>query len=468
MRNYFQKKHIAFIFCKINGGRTLKRNVYIISFNQFLTTMADSLFFIVLYWFIYKQTDSAIYASLVTVIQFSIQAIVSPILGVFADRLDPRKTMQFSFLLMAALGVLFIPVYYFAQTYLIVFIYAVIAVHTCCMSLEFSAKNKLIPQFVHEKDIIKTNGYISSLGNGASLLGNSLGGIMLVAISLMGVMIIQSSLYVFAALSLVYLLQLHTFNARVNDLHTLGDSGVTSNHTEFKYTEESTEFSSRLSEESSEEVSSETSFTSRSSFMTELIEGFVMLRKNKAMFKLTLLSCVLNIAMLNASLLVVLVSDHYHGTSMEFGYFNAFGVLGSILMGLCINQISVKFKVNTLFTASLLLNGIATLLMGLFTSIPVGIFFYMLLMCATSVTRITFNSFLMICVEKQFRGRMMALTIALSAVIVPFIALLGGYLSDHAGVAWVYVLSGLWVVVWSIFPLVDKDLRAIHIAARNM
>jgi len=45
----------------------------------------------------------------------------------------------------------------------------------------------------------------------------------------------------------------------------------------------------------------------------------------------------------------------------------------------------------------------------------------MLVMWAAAVTHITFNSILIIGVEEQLRGKMMALTIALSAVILPLL-----------------------------------------------
>ncbi|MDI6535242.1 MFS transporter [Bacillus mycoides] len=395
--------------------------------NQFLTNLADSIFQVVLFWYVYHQTGSALSASLVTAISFTVQIFLSPLIGVFSDRFNPLNSMQLSFCLLGIVGILFTPIYFFFNSFIVIYIYLAIIIHTCCMMLEGTSKNRLIPLFVGEENVVKVNGYISSSSNTAALIGNSLGGGLLAIVSFAGVMFIHSGLYFLAAIMLLFLIKNEQFK----------------------------------------EKKEEKKKVNKNRFFNELLDGFKLLKDNRPLLKLIILSCVLNIAMLNSSLLVVLVSKHYQGSSATFGFFNMFGVLSSILVGLIIGKLTDKFRSSSLLTASLFINGTATVLMGVTHSTVLGIMLNMLVLSSGTILRITFNSFMIICVEDKFRGRIMSLAIAISAIIVPLISILGGYLSDHLGIGVVYILSGSWVIVWALFPLIDKDIRTVNLEAQQ-
>lgn len=420
----------------------MNKNISIITVNQFLTNLADSIFQIVLFWYIYHQTGSALSASLVTVVTFTIQIFLSPIIGVVSDRYNPKSTMHLSFSLLGVVGIIFAPIYFFFDSFIVIYIYIAIMIHTCCMILESSSKNRLIPLFVGEENVIKTNGYISSSSNVAALLGNSIGGILLTVLSFAGVMFIHSGLYFLASFMLLFLFKSKLNNSKMS-------------------TAEIKKFDEKFNKDKGDKVVKD------SQFFSELLDGFKLLKRNRPLLKLIILSCVLNISMLNSSLLVVLVSKHFQGSSTTFGLFSMFGVISSILIGLIIGKLTARFRVSLLFTAGLIISGLATVLMGLTQIVIIGIILNMLVLASTSILRITFNSFIILCVEDKFRGRVMSLAVALSAVIVPLVSLLGGYLSDKFGVEIVYILSGSWVFIWALFPLIDKDIRTINLESKQ-
>lgn len=418
----------------------MNRNISIITLNQFLTNTADSIFQIVLFWYIYHQTGSALSASLVTVVSFTVQIFLSPLIGVISDRFNPKSTMQLSFWILGIVGIIFAPIYIFFESFIVIYIYIAIMIHTCCMMLESSSKNRLIPQFVGEENVIKTNGYISSSSNVAALLGNSVGGFLLTILSFAGVMFLHSGLYFLAGFLLMFLFK----------------SKSMKNPAVLKNLEVKAE---RVNENKERK---------ESHFFSELLDGFKLLRRNQPLMKLIILSCVLNISMINSSLLVVLVSDQYQGSSTTFSLFSMFGVLSSILIGLVIGKLTARFRVSLLFTGGLIISGIATVVMGVTNIVVIGVILNMFVLASTTILRITFNSFIILCVEDEFRGRVMSLAVALSAIIVPVVSLLGGYLSDYFSVGIVYILSGSWVFIWALFPLFDKDIRTINLKSLQM
>lgn len=411
----------------------VNRNILIITINQFLTNLADSIFQIVLFWYVYHHTGSALSASLVTTISFSVQIFLSPIIGVFSDKLKPLNSMQLSFFILAVVGIIFAPVYFFFKSLIIIYIYVGVAIHSSCMILEISSKNRLIPIFVGEENVVKVNGYISSSGNVASLLGNLLGGGILTVLSFAGVMLIHSGLYLIAAITLMFLIKV----SLLEDI-----TGVEKNVNRYIQVK-------------------------KPHFFSDLFEGWKLLKSNRPLLKLIILSSVLNISMINSSQLVVLVSNQYKGSSAAYGLFSMFGVLSSILIGLVISKLTTRFKASLLFIAGLVISGTATAFMGLTHILAIGVILNMLVLASSSILRITFNSFMMIFVEDKFRGRMMSIAISLSAIIVPVVSVLGGYLSDHVGVGFVYILSGSWICIWALFPLFDKDIQAINFDKQN-
>ncbi|GLO64679.1 hypothetical protein [Oceanobacillus kimchii] len=67
------------------------RNMKVIVSNQFLTQLADSVYDIAIFWYVYEVSQSALLASIITALTFATQILVGPLLGTFADRFEPKR-----------------------------------------------------------------------------------------------------------------------------------------------------------------------------------------------------------------------------------------------------------------------------------------------------------------------------------------------------------------------------------------
>ncbi|MET3939125.1 DHA3 family macrolide efflux protein-like MFS transporter [Paenibacillus sp. PvP094] len=402
-------------------------NSIVIITNQFLTEIADTIFSVVIFLYVYEQTNSALSASLITTVTFLTHIFIGPIMGVFSDRFHPKKGMQYGYMIMIMVGLLLSLFFMYSIDYLILMIYISLLIHNVCMLFIVPAKNKLLPQIVPREELVRVNGYVSSSTNLAELIGNTISGFILALIGFVGIMLIHSGVYLLASLLLLLLFDL----SKISNLKNMSKSA---------------------------EVEIE---SKQSGFFTELIEGYVYLKSNRPLFKLVFMSTILNVTSMITPLLIVLITTQYGGGSKEYGFFNAGAIVSSFIVGLLVSYVNKLISPGKIFSITLCLAGFCLILISFFSDIYVGGTLYFIFAGLLTMQRIIFNSFFMHAVEEKVRGRVLSLSLAISVVTVPLFSLLGGYISDIVSANYVYVFSGIWLSIWSVFPLLDQDIKSI-------
>ena len=199
------------------------------------------------------------------------------------------------------------------------------------------------------------------------------------------------------------------------------------------------------------------------SMLLELKEGWSILKGNKPILKLTLLASLMNATTIAGSLVVVLVSDYYGGTAIEFGLFGAFAAVGGILIGLVANKVSSFAKPGTVMFLMLSIAGFAFLGMGITKALYMGILLYVIMSMLMTIYGILYSALLIVLVEDKFRGRVFTLNGAISSLLMPAFAIAGGIIAEQGfPVNHLFIGAGAWVVLLSIFILFDKDIRSIE------
>ncbi|WP_054712645.1 MFS transporter [Bacillus sp. JCM 19041] len=274
----------------------VKRNMSLIISNQFLATLAESILHLMIIWFIYERTGSALYASGVMAVIMVTQIFVGPFMGVFVDRFEPKRAMQIGYGIMVMVGVILAISYIVAPSLIVLSIYIALILHNICAQWIGPAKSKLLPRIVGNPNVVKTNGLISSTGQTADLLGQSVSGFLIALIGFVGVVLMHSGVYLIASFLLIFVIDL-----------------------------------TRKKQDASIEL---VEAPSKKRFFTEMREGYHILKENRPVFKSILLASALNLVTVASALTVVLVSDRYGASAVQFGIFNACGALGGIITGL--------------------------------------------------------------------------------------------------------------------------------------
>ncbi|GEN83150.1 MFS transporter [Sporosarcina luteola] len=406
-------------------GDLIKRNMSLIVTNQFLTVLADSIFTISIMWYMYEITGSPLSSALITAVGSLSSVFIAPFIGVLVDRREPKSSMQIGYLAMVIVGVFLALAYLFWLDGVAFAIYVALIIHDICMTFIGPAKNKLLPRIVGVHRIVKVNGYISSTSSTASLIGQAISGVLISIMGFVGVMLFHSGVYVVASILLIFVINI------------------------------------AAPKEEGEQI--DTSEKKKTSMFSEMKEGWAVLLKNRAIFKLTLLGSAMNATTIAGALAVVLITDHYGGNAFQFGLFGAFAAVSSILIGLIADKATSFAKPAIVMFLTVSVSGIAFMSMGLTTAIYLGILFFVIMNVLMTVYGILYSALLIILVEDKFRGRVFTLNSAIASFLMPGFAIAGGFIAEWGiPVNYLFVGAGIWVLLLSFYILLDPDIRGIE------
>lgn len=403
----------------------IKRNMSLIVTNQFLTVLADSIFTISIMWYMYEITGSPLSSALITAVGSLSSVFIAPFIGVLVDRREPKSSMQIGYLAMVIVGVFLALAYLFWLDGVAFAIYVALIIHDICMTFIGPAKNKLLPRIVGVHRIVKVNGYISSTSSTASLIGQAISGVLISIMGFVGVMLFHSGVYVVASILLIFVINI------------------------------------AAPKEEGEQI--DTSEKKKTSMFSEMKEGWTVLLKNRAIFKLTLLGSAMNATTIAGALAVVLITDHYRGNAFQFGLFGAFAAVSSILIGLIADKATSFAKPAIVMFLTVSVSGIAFMSMGLTTAIYLGILFFVIMNVLMTVYGILYSALLIVLVEDKFRGRVFTLNSAIASFLMPGFAIAGGFIAEWGiPVNYLFVGAGIWVLLLSFYILLDPDIRGIE------
>lgn len=403
----------------------IKRNMSLIVTNQFLTVLADSIFTISIMWYMYEITGSPLSSALITAVGSLSSVFIAPFIGVLVDRREPKSSMQIGYLAMVIVGVFLALAYLFWLDGVAFAIYVALIIHDICMTFIGPAKNKLLPRIVGVHRIVKVNGYISSTSSTASLIGQAISGVLISIMGFVGVMLFHSGVYVVASILLIFVINI------------------------------------AAPKEEGEQI--DTSEKKKTSMFSEMKEGWAVLLKNRAIFKLTLLGSAMNATTIAGALAVVLITDHYGGNAFQFGLFGAFAAVSSILIGLIADKATSFAKPAIVMFLTVSVSGIAFMSMGLTTAIYLGILFFVIMNVLMTVHGILYSALLIVLVEDKFRGRVFTLNSAIASFLMPGFAIAGGFIAEWGiPVNYLFVGAGIWVLLLSFYILLDPDIRGIE------
>lgn len=402
----------------------IKRNMSLIVTNQFLTVLADSIFTISIMWYMYDITQSPLSSALVTAVGALTAVFIAPLIGVIVDRKEPKSSMQIGYIIMVSVGVLLTLAYLLWLDGIAFAIYVALIVHNICMTFIGPAKNKLLPRIVGVDKIVKVNGYISSTSETSYLIGQGISGVLITFMGFIGVMLLHSGVYVMASILLIFVI-----NISLPQLEK--DTGSAP--------------------------------AKKPSILSEVKEGWFVLRNNRPILKLSILASLMNATTIAGALVVVLITDHYEGNAFQFGLFGAFAAVGGILIGLVAEKVTSFAKPSIVMFTSMSVAGVAFMYMGVTSALYIGIALYVVMNTLMTVYGILYSSLLIVLVEDKFRGRVYTLNSAIATFLMPGFAIAGGLIAEWGiSVNHLFIGAGIWVLLLSLFFLFDPDLRDVQ------
>jgi MFS family permease len=405
-----------------------QRNFTLLWLGGLISNTGDWLLVIGLPVYVYLLTGSALATSITLITAFVPNLLIGSVAGVFVDRWDRRWTMIISNLLLA-LGLLPMLAVHSKETLWIVYIVAFC--ESCFDQFVYPAESALIPNLVSEEHLVSANALKSIGRNSSRLIGGALGGIVLAALGLRGVILIDALSFLFVA-SMILLIRMPAkpqSAAQLPEIHAV-DNGSAGERT----------------------------INPIKHFASEWLEGLQLIARRRA---LTILLIMFMLQSLGEGvfgvLLVVFVKQVLHGGSVDYGLILSIQAIGSLIGGAFIGAFGKRFAPARMLGVSTFIFGLIDLLI-----IDVPIFFpsillVMALFVAVGVPgtagQVSFQSLVQFLVEDKLRGRVFGTAAAIGALMTLLGMILAGALGDRLGSVLllniqgsVYALSGVLVI----------------------
>ncbi|SDC54544.1 MFS transporter [Shouchella lonarensis] len=397
-----------------------KRNTSVLLGNQFLTVVAESVFALTVIWYIYAQTSSAVAASLFTAVSVLSSTFIGPFIGAFSDRHPAKLLLHIGYVLVALGGVVLACAFYFEVNFLIVGLYVFMFLHKSFAILNGSAKNRLLAPAVGLKKVPTINGYMTSVNGTADLLGNALAGFLLAAIGYVGIILAHSSVYLLAS-GMLCLLVVQTAIKKTDA------TGMT---------------------------------PKKASLMKEMVAGLNVLQKNRSLFKLVVISSLINVFAIGGALLVVLVTDQFGGSARDYGMFMAAATLAGIGVGLFAGKVVKRVKrPGIFFSVCMMLVSVCMFATAWTTNYWLGVGLMMLMVIGEALFMITLQTLLITTIAPEYRGRVMATAASIAGLLMPIGLLFNGFIADMWHIKYSYLFVSGWIMLWALLALCDRDVR---------
>ena len=388
-----------------------RRNYGLLWVAQLISMIGDWAIFAALPFFVYRLTGSVMATGVMFMIQVVPPLVFGMFTGVFVDRWDQRWTMIGSSLFRGAVLLLMLGV---QSADMIWLVYLVGFLESTASQFFGPANNALLPTLVEDDQLITANS-LDSLGeNSARLIGPALGGVLLAAIGLQGVILFDVGTYLLAAI-LMYLIRVPASEAALAP----ADGGSAG--------------------------------SALSGFWGELTSGLKLVAGKPALSRIFL---VLGIALLGDSILTVLLVAFFQDVvgvgSVEFGLALTVRGLAGILGGIVMGAIGSKFKPDHLIPFGLIGTGVALLAMIFWPIFAISLLIMILLSVPLMAWLISSQTWIQRHAPRVYLGRVFGVYGTVSALLMLIGMAFASGLGDTIGISTtlyigggIYILSGI-------------------------
>ena len=384
---------------------------------EFLSHFGDALFNLAVMWSIYSHTKSALMTSLVQVVWQLSDAIAGPIAGVVANRWD-RKTIMITTTILSAATV---TTFALVTAMLGIRIYiALLAIFLMNFWTTFfrPARASVLPEIINTSMYTITVGWFSTGRMVASLIGSAVGGIIVAALGIIWTLIVDAVSFVVLALAI-----------------------------------RSVNLPPHAQSPNSE----------RRSMWTELSKGWNTIVSHPIVRPIVFTSMIVNIASFLSPLYPQLVVERLDGNAAAYGMIGAASALASILAGVAVGSLDLRFGTGKLTSFSWIGAGLCTAVVGVSTSMPLTLLFDGLVAFFLTVGGITSGALSTLLIPAQFRGRTFGIIQSMAVLSIPPSAILGGWAADRFGVMPLFVFGGGILLLSGVIVSLHQKMRTASI-----
>jgi DHA3 family macrolide efflux protein-like MFS transporter len=386
---------------------------------QLISIFGSTVVYFVLLWWLTVETESTIALAIGSISYFVPMILVSLIAGVVADRYDRKKVILIVDSLQAFST--FIMILFFAYDIMEYwYLYFFFAFRSICQAFHQPTHNAIIPTMVPKDKLSRLNGANSLLTGIIHIIGPMVGATMLLFLTVEQALWIDVITFLIAVIPLV-LIKIPSTHAMDND-------------------------------------------KKRDSAWKDLKLGFKIMTTVPGLFALMLEALIWNFLVQPINtLLPFYVKVIHDGTVVDFAFISMSFNTGIFIGGL-IATIKKKWKHKA--SIILLLASINGIVYGLFSFVPLGNFFLMMIYSAIRgftmpILGALYFTILQVCVPPDKVGRITSIDNTLSFIAIPLGSILAGTLSEMIGLGSLFFTCAILIVIENIIIYFFTKIRLL-------
>lgn len=394
-----------------------KRTFYTIWIGQAISQLTSSILQFAMIWYLTDITRSGIMLSLSVMMAFLPQGILGFFTGVFIDRFNRKKIMIGADLFIAAVSLLLI-----CTTVDGIIPPLIILLVLCCRAIGTAFHEPTLgavtPQLVPASELTRCAGYTQSLASISMIISPALAAILYASWSMNAIVILDVAGAVIAVLTVML--------ARIprQEMQHGADTKI--------------------------------------HLIREAVEGFQIIKAEKGVLGIVLVTSLYSMAMMPISALFPLMSmEYFGGTSMHASIVETVFSVGYLVGALILARWGgTKNRVYTIALSYLMMT---VALLGTFllptTAFPLFIFFAGIMGLSGPFYWGTYTPLLQTHFKDAYMGRVLSITNSIRFIIGPVALVISGLVADIWGDEKWFLIAGIIVLFCALLLLVCRQMR---------
>lgn len=390
-------------FIKVWFGRTISR-------------FGDALDGIAFMWLMYKLTGSTILMGTVMAVS-AVPSMFGMAAGVLVDRMDKKKVMVWMDLLRGA-STAVIALLYMIDGLQIWHLYAFAFFNSICEVFSSPARASAMQVLVRKEHYLVSNSLSQASGAVAEILGMGVAAAIIGLLGIGAAILIDAVTFVIAAIT-----------ALIANIEKVVESNGALN---------------------------------ASSFMTEFMDGFKIIKSNGLIFINILLCCLANILLTPFNIFMPVYSDKFLNAG-EKGY-SLLGVglmIGTILGSIVVGQFGHKFKESTKIFGGFIAMGACIGAIGMVSNLYAALIICTVIGICIPVITATGMAIIQTHTPKEKMGRVSSTMSTIAMLGMPLGYAISGFVGENINIPLAFILTGTIMVMVTIPPLFNREFRNI-------
>lgn len=368
-------------------------------------------------WYLTRETGSATVLSLATLLGMLPMVLLSPFVGPFVDRLDKKKLLIFTDIIVALFALVLSIVGTVSEHFPLWLVFVSLFMRSVAQTFQMPTIQSILPQMVPQKELTRVNGQLGMVQSANMIIAPALGA-FLFAVVPMNFLILLDVLGAVFGVGLLLFVRIPKTQAQGEVVHVLTDTKM----------------------------------------------GFSLLVKNKGLWYITLLGAAFTLIFMPAvSMYPLMTMDYFQGTVGQAGLIEVIYSVGMLAGGLIIGVFGKwKNRMIPVLIAYFIIGG-AFALSGILPGNQTGFIWFVLLNAIAGLATPFFNTLLMAMIQQSYEpvylGRILGVLNSLMSITGPVGLIFAGPLADKIGVEKLFIIAGVGTVVCGILNILIPAAR---------